>query len=76
MKGVVVTNVPDDSFAADASLQRVDVIGQINRQPVNSVADYKRLIGQAGKQILVLLVNCRGNKTFLVVRPEQIARSE
>ncbi len=54
MKGVVVTNVPDDSFAADASLQRVDVIGQIKRQPVNSVADYKRLIGQAGKQILIL----------------------
>ncbi len=70
VKGVVVTEVAGDSPAADAGLQRGDVIEQINRQPVDSVSDYQRLIGQAGKQAMVLLVNRRGNTTFLVVQPE------
>ena len=70
VKGVVVTNVSDDSPAADAGLQRGDVIEQINRQPVNSVADYQRLVSQAGKQSIVLLINRGGNTTFLVVQPE------
>jgi len=70
VKGVVVTEVPEASPAADAALQRGDVIEQINKQPVNSVADYQRLINQAGKQTLVLLVNRGGTTTFLVVQPE------
>ena len=70
VKGVVVTGVPDTSPAADAGLQRGDVIEQVNREPVNSVADYERLIRQAGKQSIVLLVNRGGNTTFIVVEPE------
>ena len=70
VKGVVVTDVPDGSPASDAGLQRGDVIQQINREPVTSVADYQRLIGQAGKQTLVLLINRGGATTFLVVQPE------
>jgi serine protease Do len=69
-KGVVVSDVADGSPAADTGLQRGDVIAQINRQDVNSVADYQRIIGSIGKQTLVLLVNRKGNTTFLVVQPE------
>jgi serine protease Do len=70
VKGVVITGVPDGSPAADAGLERGDVIEQINRQPVNSISDYRRLIGQAEKENLVLLVNRGGNTTFVVVQPE------
>jgi len=70
VKGVVISNVSDGSPAAEAGLQRGDVIEQINRHPVNSVADYQRLVSQAGKQTLVLLVNRRGSTTFVVVQPE------
>ena len=69
VKGVVVDDVPENSPAADAGLQRGDLIEQVNRQPVNSVADYQRLIQQAGKQALVLLVNRGGTTTFVVVQP-------
>jgi serine protease Do len=69
VKGVVVTDVPDASPAAEAGLQRGDVIEQVNRQPVNSVADYQRLIRQAGKEPLVLLINRGGTTTFMVVQP-------
>jgi serine protease Do len=70
VKGVVVTNVADDSPAADAGLQRGDVIEQVNRQPVNSVGDYQRLISEAGKQTVVLLIDRGSNTTFLVVQPD------
>ncbi len=70
VNGVVVADVSGDSAAADAGLQRGDVIEQVNRQPVNSVSDYQRLISDAGKQTIVLLINRGGNTTFLVVQPQ------
>lgn len=69
VKGVVVTDVPDASPAAEAGLQRGDVIEQVNRQPVNSVADYQRLIRQTEKEPTVLLINRGGGTTFMVVQP-------
>lgn len=69
-KGVVVTDVAGGSPAADVGLQRGDVIEQINRQPVDSVSEYQRLVEQAGKQSVILLINRGGNTTFLVVQPE------
>jgi serine protease Do len=69
-KGVVVTSVASDSPAADAGLQRGDVIEQINRQDVASVSDYNRLVTEAGKQTIVLLVNRAGETSFIVVQAE------
>jgi serine protease Do len=69
LKGVVVTQVSDGSPAQDAGLQRGDVIQQVNRQPVDSVSEYERLVREAGKQPIVLLVNRGGNTTFVVVEP-------
>ncbi len=71
IKGVVVTDIAPDSPAADAGLRRDDVIQEVNREPVESVAEYRRAIRRAGNQSVVLLVNRNGNTTFLVVEPEQ-----
>jgi serine protease Do len=70
VKGVVVSEVPDGSLASEAGLQRGDVIEQVNREPVNSVSGYQRLIEKLGKQTLVLLVNRRGNTSFMVVQAQ------
>jgi serine protease Do len=70
VKGVLVSDVADGSPASDAGLQRGDVIEQINRQNIDSLSDYRRLVSEAGKQTLVLLVNRGGNTTFMVVQPE------
>lgn len=70
VKGVVVTDVPEGSPASEVGLQRGDVIEQVNRHPVNSVADYDRLIREAGAQAIVLLVNHQGNTGFVVVQPQ------
>lgn len=41
--GVLITNVEEGSFASDIGLQGRDVIVSINRQPVSSVDDVKRI---------------------------------
>ena len=69
--GVVVTDVSPDSPAADAGLRRGDVIEEVNRQPVDSVPEYRGALHRAGNQSLVLLVSRNGNTTFIVVEPEK-----
>ena len=68
-KALLSPRSPDSSPAAEAGLKRGDVIEQVNQQPVNSVADYQRLIRQAGKESLLLLINRGGATTFMVVQP-------
>jgi S1-C subfamily serine protease len=41
--GVSVTRVEEDSFAKDIGLAANDIITAINRQPVNSLDDVKRV---------------------------------
>ena len=69
VKGVVVAQVPPGSPAAEGGLRQGDVIEQVARQPVQSVADYDRSIRAAGKKSLVLLVNRGGATTFIVIQP-------
>ena len=48
-KGVVITDVAPDSPGAQAGLDPGDVILEINRQPVVSVADYKKVVSKLKK---------------------------
>ena len=54
-KGVVITDLAQDSPASQAGLDPGDVILEINRQPVTSVADYKKLVSKLKKGDTVLL---------------------
>ena len=69
-RGVVVTDVAPASPASDAGLRRGDIIEEINRQSVTNLTEYGRIVRQAGKQSLVLLVNRGGQTSFVVVEPE------
>jgi serine protease Do len=65
--GVVVTGVQDGSRADDAGLRRGDVIQQVNRRPVNNVAEFERVMKQAGDKSAVLLVNRNGHTSFVAL---------
>jgi serine protease Do len=66
--GVVVTNVDPDSGVPD--LQKGDVIEEVNQQPVNSVADYNKIIGSLDTSQAQVLSVCRHRvRSFLVLRP-------
>lgn len=67
-KGVVVTNVDPASAAADAGLQQGDVIQEVNRQAVTSVAAFDRAMHAAGDQPVLLLVDRNGVTTFRVIQ--------
>ena len=65
-RGVVVMQVEPDSGAERAGLMPGDVIREINRQPVMSVNDFKKVSSNVKKGGHVLiLVNRRGNSLFL-----------
>ncbi|HEX8837794.1 MAG TPA: Do family serine endopeptidase [Candidatus Acidoferrum sp.] len=45
-KGVIVSEVEPASFAEDLLFTRGDVLTEINRQPINSVADYRAAVSK------------------------------
>jgi Do/DeqQ family serine protease len=69
LKGVVITNVDADSPAAD-SVARGMVIVAVNREPVTSVQDFKRLINSAAGKAVMLTYNFNGQSGFTVVQPK------
>jgi serine protease Do len=68
-RGVVVTSIDPDSPAADPSkgVGQGSVITAVNRQPVNNVQDFQRLMSAANGKPVLLTVNNGGSIAFAVV---------
>jgi serine protease Do len=67
-KGVVVDQVSNGGKAADAGLQRGDVIEQVNHQPVTNVDDFSQAVSKSQQDApVLLLVNREGSTIFLAV---------
>jgi serine protease Do len=65
-RGVVVKDVGGDSPAAEAGLRPGDVIVEVNRQAVRSVADLQRQIDRHAKGTPVLMLVHRGDSNVFV----------
>jgi serine protease Do len=68
VKGVVVTQVEQDSAAADLGIQPGDVIVAINQQPVstpNDAAQKMKKVQQSGDKHLLLLLNRHGINQYI-----------
>lgn len=70
-QGLVVTEVDGAGPAADANIQRGDVIEQVNQQPVRSAEDLKAALDRSGTRPVLLLVNRRGTTVFITVASRQ-----
>jgi serine protease Do len=57
LEGVVVARVEDESAAAEAGIQRGDVIREVNRQRVRTLQDFERATKdlKEGDRVTVLL---------------------
>jgi serine protease Do len=67
--GVVVAGVQPGSPADNVSVQRGDVILEVNRQPVKGVADMKEKIERSHtKDSLLLLIQRGGSNLYLVLK--------
>jgi serine protease Do len=64
-KGVVVTNVDPDSAAAEAGLQRGDVIQSVNRKPVANLDQAQQMFGSTSGGVLLSVT--RGGQTMYIV---------
>jgi len=64
--GVIVREVQPDSPAAEAGLQREDIILQVNQQPVSSVAEFDAAVRQSQGEVLLRIFR-GGTNLFLVV---------
>jgi len=67
-KGVIVADVKPGSFAEDIGLSRGDVILEVNKQPVNSEEDFRRLTGQlkSGQDVVFLVRQGRGKNASTI----------
>lgn len=61
-KGVIVTDVKPGSPADDWGLHRGDVLLQLNRQPINNDADFRRLTSnlKSGQDVVFMVRSGRG----------------
>jgi S1-C subfamily serine protease len=65
--GVVITDLEPRSSAAKAGLRPGDVVLELNRVAVDSLAKFKEQYNKASGDVL-LLVQRRGGTLFVVVR--------
>jgi serine protease Do len=66
-KGVVVQRLKPGSPAAEAGLRPGDVLLEVNRKPVGSVAEFEAAYRASGEKTL-LLVHRKGATVFIVVK--------
>jgi serine protease Do len=68
-EAAVVISVDPSSTAADADLERGDVIMEVDHRRVHNLNEYNQAIAGAGRQPVLLLVNRRGTTHYIVVQP-------
>lgn len=69
-QGVAVVGVKPGSPAAEAGMQRGDIILEVNRQPINSVKELmEKIDGLKDKDHLLLLVHRGNSKVFVPLEP-------
>ena len=67
-EGMLVTEVDPNGPAAEAGIDRNDVILEFNRTSVNSIADVKTALEKAGDKPILLLISRRGQTIYVTVR--------
>jgi Do/DeqQ family serine protease len=68
-KGVIVTDVSDNSLAAQQGIERGDVITEVDSRPVTDVKSFREALNKADpKRGVLLYLDRKGSKTFAVLK--------
>jgi S1-C subfamily serine protease len=68
-KGVIVTDVEDNSIAAAQDIQREDVITEVDGKPVTNLQSFREALNKADpKRGVLLYLDRKGTKTFAVLK--------
>jgi serine protease Do len=68
-KGVIVSEVEPASFAEDLGFFRGDVITEVNREPINSVSDYRKAVSKlkAGDDVVFKVLRRQDSDRMLTL---------
>ena len=69
IQGVVIQSIDPGSPADEAGLQTGDVIQEVNRQPVKTVAGFTAALQQSGARPALVLVKRRSNVIYVTLKP-------
>src|SRR5437762_6370875 len=68
-QGVIVTDVADNSLAAQQDIQREDIITEVDGKPVTNVQSFREALNKADpKRGVLLYLDRKGSKTFAVLK--------
>src|SRR5438046_1965485 len=68
-RGVIVTDVADNSIAAAQGIEREDVITEVDGKPVTNVRSFREALSKADpKRGVLLYLDRQGSKTFAVLK--------
>jgi serine protease Do len=70
-QGLAVVDVDPSGQAAEAGIQPGDVIQEVNRQPVKTVAEMRAALDRNGGKPSLVLVSRKGATVYLTLRPRQ-----
>jgi Do/DeqQ family serine protease len=68
-QGVIITDVAENSLAAQQDIQREDVITEVDGKPVTNVQTFREALNKADpKRGVLLYLDRKGSKTFAVIK--------
>jgi Do/DeqQ family serine protease len=67
-QGLLVSKVDPDGSAAAAGIRPGDLIQEVNRQPVRTVAEFSAAVQQSGARPALVLVKRRNNVVYLTLK--------
>jgi S1-C subfamily serine protease len=69
-QGLLITRVSNDGIAADAGLRQGDLIQEVNRRPVRTIADFTAAVQQVASRPVLLLVKRRDAVIYVTLRQD------
>ncbi|GJL66016.1 MAG: MucD protein [Nitrospirales bacterium] len=71
VKGVLVSKVASGSEAEASGIQEGDLIQEVSRETVTTIDEYQQIASKIAKEeLVVVLLNRRGNNLFVAVNPK------
>src|SRR6185503_19170977 len=67
-QGLVVTRVDPAGNAANAGIRQGDLIQEVNRQPVRSIAGFGTAVRESGSRPALILIKRRNNMLYLTLK--------
>lgn len=67
-QGLLVTRVDPSSDAASAGIRQGDLIQEVNRQPVKTIAEFSSALRQSGSRPALVLIKRRNNVIYLTLK--------